>query len=85
MANEISLVNGVTKAEIDGTGEFLYFFPKATFRVTPNGTADLGTYKQIIANGQQIRAVAFGDITAKLAAVEIVGYMDAVATAGYFL
>ena len=84
MANEITLVNGITKQEIAGSGEYYYFFPRATFRVTPNATAALGTYRQWLNNGQEVQEVAFGDITDQLATADILAYMDAVATAGYF-
>jgi len=84
MANEITLVNGVTKYELQGSGNYKYLFPLAIFDVFPNADPNLGYYNHFDLNGRQILKVEFQQLTDTLGATNIVGYVDALATAGYF-
>ena len=82
MANELTVINGVTKKEKDGT--FYYFFGETVIQAYPAPTFPRDYYRLELENGQEVQEVEFDDITDKLGATDIEGYLDAVATAGLF-
>lgn len=82
MANELTVINGVTKKEKDGT--FYYFFGETVIQAYPAPTFPRDYYRLELENGQEVQEVEFVDITDQLGATDIEGYLDAVATAGLF-
>jgi len=79
MANEVELINGVTKREFIGT--FVYFFPTATINVSVAEQAYVITQINDFAN--PISAL-FSDVTDKFGQTEVVGYIDELARRGFF-
>ncbi len=77
MAYEKTLINGVTKAEFKGN----YYY---TFNSYISIVANVSANTYAIFNRDKSRAVKFEDITDKLGATNIVEYVDALATNGYF-
>lgn len=83
MANEITLVNGVTKIELQGSGNYRYLFPLAQIVAYPNADPNEGYYNLFI-EGNNVLRVKFSDIADKLGSTNIVEYVDALATNQYF-
>jgi len=79
MANEVILINGVTKRETNGN--FVYFFPTAT--ITISITEQAFTVLQINDAGNVINA-KFADVTDKFGTTEVEGYIDELAVRGFF-
>lgn len=77
MAYEKTLINGVTKSEFKGN----YYY---TFNSYISIVANVNSDTYVIFNRDKSRTVKFDDITDKLGASDIVEYVDALATAGYF-
>ena len=82
MANEITIINGVSKQEKGGN--LIYHFDLCQIIAFTDATPSNEYYIQSMNNGQQLQRVNWGDITDKLGASDMEGYLDAVATAGYF-
>jgi len=77
MAFEITKINGVTKEEYKGN----YYY---TFNSYISIVAEPSSDSYTISDRHEKRRVFFSDITDKLGAVDIVSYVDAMATAGYY-
>jgi hypothetical protein len=78
MANEITLVNGVTKYELQGSGNYKYLFPLAQIVAYPNIDPNEGYYDLFI-EGNNTLKIKFGDITDKLGTADILEYVDKLA------
>jgi hypothetical protein len=81
MANEIVLINGVTKIELQGSGNYKYLFPLVEIIAYPSQA--YYTYK--LPNGIELRKIFYTDITDKLGATDIVEYCDALAINNFFV
>jgi hypothetical protein len=82
MAHEITLVNGVSKQEVNGN--LVYFFPLALIHAYTDATPANEYYLLQLYNGQQIQRVNYSDITDKLLSTTLTGYLDTCATNGYW-
>lgn len=78
MANEVSIINSVTKKERNGI--YVYTFPLVVIEADP----DTDVMTIISQDRSQNREVAFADITDPLGAGDIEGYVDALAAGGYY-
>ncbi len=78
MANEITIINGISKKERNGI--YVYHFPLAIIEANP-----MRAIMRIIdIDRGQDQIVAFSAIADPLGAAEIVGYVDALANGGYY-
>lgn len=77
MAFEITKINGVTKEEYKGN----YYY---TFNSYISIVAETASNSYTISDRNEKRRVLFDDITDKLGAVDVVEYVDAMATNGYY-
>ena len=84
MANEITSINGVTKVRRGAEDNYSYDFPRARFEITNNADPNEGFYKHFLLNGLEVRTVKFSEITDKLGATDIEGYVDELANLGFF-
>lgn len=78
MANEVSIINNITKKERNGI--YVYTFPLVVIEANP----DTDVMTIISQDRSQNREVAFDDITEKLETANIVQYVDALAAGGYY-
>lgn len=83
MAFTIELINGVTKAEINNA--FVYSFPIATIIALTGENQMVITYNNQNSDYQNPTVIDYADITDVLGSVDIEGYVDALATDGYFV
>lgn len=83
MANEITLVNGVTKYELQGSGNYRYLFPLAQIVAYPNADPNEGYYDLFVEWNNTLK-IKFEDITDDLGAADIVEYVDLLATNTYY-
>lgn len=81
MANEITIINGVTKRERAGLGIFLYDFPNAFIEVNQPSNIYTTTIINDPSNPVQTN---YDDITDKLGSADIVEYVDILAQTGYY-
>jgi len=79
MANEVELINGVTKREF--IGQFVYYFPTAVIKVTVANQA----YEILQINDFADPITAkFSDVAETFGQTEVVGYIDELAKRGFF-
>jgi hypothetical protein len=79
MANEITKINGVDKKVQND--DIIYYFPKALITVnTVNASYEL---RQTLNFSRPI-TILYADITDKLGSSDTEGYVDALATGGFF-
>ena len=79
MANEVTIINGVTKKERNGV--FRYRFGANVHIDARPATADMLIFD---IDKHKNHVVAFAEITEKLGATDIEGYCDALALGGYY-
>jgi len=79
MANEVEIINGVTKREHIGT--FVYFFPTATINVSISESAFQITQVNDYSNPITAK---FVDVDEKFGQTDVEGYIDELARRGFF-
>jgi len=78
MANDLSLINGITRINVDDN---TFYYVLAPYWIKADLSKDI---YDVLSVASTINTVSFDSITDKLGAANIVAYLDAAITGGYF-
>lgn len=83
MANETTIINGITKRELNGSGLYYYYFEQAIIISDTANNRYIRRLNKDRNRGNDI-ITAFADITDKMGATDIEEYTDILAENGYY-